>query len=326
MITLRLSHTHAVWAMVLAPLMWSMAGVVTRQLETAERFEVTFWRSFFAALTLLVVLPLLRAADGSATQTAGQGPLLRYWGISWRSRSFWLSGACWAVMFTAFMVALTMTSVAHVLVLLAIGPLLTAVLGRVVLKQQLPLRTWLAVALAVIGIVYMFASQWLAAMADPAMDSSLFLMGTAVALLVPLAGAINWIVVQRSQQKGQSIDLVPSVLIGGLLSAFATLPLAFPFQASAADVAWLAFLGVFQLAIPCAISVLCARVLKAAEVSLLAQLEVLFGVLLTWWLAGEVPSNQVLIGGAVVMLALVANEIAGWHDRRGTPRIQTLNP
>jgi drug/metabolite transporter (DMT)-like permease len=67
-------------------------------------------------------------------------------------------------------------------------------------------------------------------------------------------------------------------------------------------------------------------VLKAAEVSLLAQLEVLFGVLLTWWMAGEVPSHQVLIGGAVVMLALVANEIAGWHDRRGTPRIQTLNP
>jgi len=223
-------------------------------------------------------------------------------------------------------VALTMTSVAHVLVLLAIGPLLTAVLGRFVLKQRLPLRTWLAVALAVMGIVYMFASQWLAAMADPSIDTSLFLLGTAVALLVPLAGAINWIVVQRSQQKGQLIDLVPSVLIGGLMSACMTLPFAFPFQASGTDVAWLAFLGVFQLAIPCAISVLCARILKAAEVSLLAQLEVLFGVLLTWWLAGEVPSSQVLIGGSVVMFALVANEIAGWHDRRGTPRVQTLNP
>ena len=65
--------------------------------------------------------------------------------------------------------------------------------------------------------------------------------------------------------------------------------------------------------------------LKAAEVSLLAQLEVLFGIGLTWALAGEEPARQVLLGGAVVMSALIANEWLGWHDRRGTPRIQTLS-
>ena len=55
---LRLGHGQAVWLMVAVTLMWSIAGVVTRQLEHARSFEVTFWRSFFTALSLLVILPL----------------------------------------------------------------------------------------------------------------------------------------------------------------------------------------------------------------------------------------------------------------------------
>lgn len=322
---LRLSHSQAIWGMVLAPLMWAMAGVVTRQLEVAQRFEVTFWRSFFAGVSLLLLLPVMRTWDGSAAHAAGQGPLERYWGISPRSRSFWLSGLCWAVMFTAFMVALTMTSVAHVLVLLAAGPLFTAVLAGRVLGQSPPLRTWISVWVAGAGIVYMFGSQWLQAMSDPSIDTALLVMGTAVALCVPLAGAVNWIVVQRSQRHGQQINLVPAVMVGGLLSALGTVAFAMPWQANTHDMLWLAFLGVFQLAAPCAISVICARVLKAAEISLLAQLEVIFGILLVWWLAGEAPAPQVLLGGSVVLAALVGNELAGWQDRRSTPRIQTLS-
>ena len=55
---LTLTHTRAVFLMVAVTLMWSIAGVVTRQLESAARFEVTFWRSAFTALSLLIILPL----------------------------------------------------------------------------------------------------------------------------------------------------------------------------------------------------------------------------------------------------------------------------
>lgn len=321
---LRLTHTQAIWGMVLAPLLWAMAGVVTRQLETAQRFEVTFWRSFSAGAALLILLPLIRWWDGSAEASRERSAITRYWGVSLRSRSFWVSGLCWSVMFTAFMVAMTMTSVAHVLVLLAAGPLFTAVLASAVLRQSQPLRTWVAVWVAGAGIVYMFGSQWLQALSDPSIDTSRLVTGTLVALCVPIGGAINWTVVQRSQGHGQQIDLVPAVMVGGLLSALGTAALAWPWQATSRDLAWLAFLGVFQLAVPCAIAVICARVLKAAEVSLLAQLEVIFGILLVWWLAGEAPAPQVLLGGSVVLAALVGNELAGWRDRRDTPRIQTL--
>jgi drug/metabolite transporter (DMT)-like permease len=94
-----------------------------------------------------------------------------------------------------------------------------------------------------------------------------------------------------------------------------TLPLAFPLQASAHDIALLAGLGAFQLAIPCVLSVVCASVLKAPEVSLLALLEVIFGILLAWVGAGEVPTHSVLLGGTVVIGALLLNEWWAWRER-----------
>src|SRR5690606_17894052 len=97
------------------------------------------------------------------------------------------------------------------------------------------------------------------------------------------------------------------------------------FSATGTDIAWLALLGLAQLAIPCALAVVCARSLKAPEVSLLALLEVIFGILLAWWGAGETPGPEVLLGGALVIGALFLNEWWGWRSRSGgAPRIHTL--
>jgi drug/metabolite transporter (DMT)-like permease len=287
-----LTHTRAVFLMVAVTLMWSIAGVVTRQLEHARSFEVTFWRSFFTVLSLLVILPFFQGRAVFARIRRGPWPL-------------WASGACWSIMFTAFMVALTLTSVANVLVTMAIGPFLTALIARAVLGHRIPARTWLAILVAGCGIGYMYGTQ---------IETGRF-AGTAVALCVPLAGGINWTIQQRAHAQGQRIDLVPAVLIGAVISVLATLPLAFPLQASGRDIAWLALLGTVQLAIPSVLAVVCARVLKAPELALLALLEVVFGILLAWLGAGETPRPAVLTGGVFVIGALVLNELAGWRER-----------
>ncbi len=281
--------------MLVVAALWSTAGAVTRQLEHARSFEVTFWRSFFTLVSLLVILPAWQ----------GRQAFLK---IPWRNRYFWLSGLCWSIMFTAFMVALTLTAVANVLITLALGPFITALLARITTGQALPLRTWFAIGLAGLGIGGMFASQI-------HVDSPGFWIGVAVAVCVPLAGAVQWTLVQRSRSQGLNLDLVPSVLLGAALSCAFTLPLAIPFQASVADVQWLALLGLFQLAIPCVLSVICAQVLKAAEVSLLALLEVIFGIALAWYVAHEEPSLQVLLGGTIVLCALLINELFAWRQR-----------
>ncbi len=290
---MKLTHAKAVALMVLVTLMWSIAGVVTRQLESARSFEVTFWRSFFTVLSLLVILPMFQGRAVFAK-------------IRHAGSALWLSGVCWSVMFTAFMVALTMTTVANVLVTMAVSPFITALLARIFIGHRIAPRTWLAIAMAGAGIAWMYGAQ---------ADLSQHLGGTLVALLVPLASAANWTVVQHSRAHGENIDLVPAVLVGAVISSLATLPLSLPFSATAHDLGLLALLGLVQLAIPCVLSVLCAGVLKAPEVALLALLEVIFGILLAWLGAGEVPGASVLSGGALVITALVVNELIGWRQK-----------
>jgi drug/metabolite transporter (DMT)-like permease len=288
-----LSHGQAVGLMVANAAMWSIAGVVTRQLDSAQSFEITFWRSLFTALSLLVLLPLTQGR--AVFRDMRQG-----------GSSLWLSGVCWSVMFTAFMLALTMTTVANVLITMAMGPFFTALVARVVLGQRIDVRTAGAIVLAGLGIAWMFGAEvatqgWL---------------GFVVALCVPLAAAVNWTVVQRAAVRGLSVDLAPGVLIGAAISCLVTLPMSMPFQAVASDVAWLALLGLVQLAIPCLLSVACAKVLKAPEVSLLALLEVVFGIFLAWWGAGEEPSSSVLSGGMLVLGALLAHQGLAWRERQ----------
>ena len=293
---MKLTHTRAVLLMVAIAFMWSIAGVVTRHLESARSFEVTFWRSFFTLLSLMVILPLFQGREVFSR--------IRHGG-----RALWISGFCWSFMFTAFMMALTLTSVANVLITLAVGPFLTALLARVVIGHRIAMRTWLAIAVAGLGIAWMFGGD-LQANGDGSQ-----LAGTLVALLVPMAGAINWTVVQRSQAQGDKVDLVPAVMVGAFISSLVTLPLALPLTATAHDIALLAMLGLVQLAIPCVLSVRCASVLKAPEIALLALLEIIFGILLAWLGAGEVPGTNVLTGGALVLGALLVNELFGWRQR-----------
>jgi drug/metabolite transporter (DMT)-like permease len=290
---LKLTHNRAVVLMVVVTLLWSTAGVVTRHLEHAQRFEVTFWRSFFTVLSLLVILPLV------------QGPAV-FRRMRQGGAGLWFSGLCWCGMFTFFMVAIMLTTVANVLVTMSLAPLLTALGARLFIGHRILPRTWIAIFAAGCGIAYMYASQ---------LGQGVSLAGTLIALCVPISGAANWTLTQHAHAQGHDVDLVPAVLIGAVLSSLLTLPLAWPFQASLHDLGLLASLGLFQLAIPCVLVVVCARVLKAPEVALLGLLEVIFGILLAWAGAGEVPGHDVFVGGSLVIGALVANEIVAWKGR-----------
>jgi drug/metabolite transporter (DMT)-like permease len=285
-----MTHRRAVLVMVVVTLLWSTAGVVTRQLEAARSFEVTFWRSLFNAAGLIVLLAWLRGPQALAERIRTGGKVL------------WGSGLCWSVMFTAFMVAITLTTVATVLVVMATAPLFTALLARFLLHHRLPARTWAAILVAGGGIAWMYG-------ADISGAGGSHVLGTAIAMGVPIAGAINWTLIQHASRSEASSDMLPALLIGALISAAVTLPLAWPLQASAPDVGWLALLGVTQLAIPCVMAVTAARTLSAPEVALLALLEVLFGVAWAWLGAGEQPSGAVLVGGVLVLGALAGNEL-----------------
>jgi len=286
--------------MVLVTLLWSTAGVVTRQLEAARSFEITFWRSLFNAVGLIVLLGWLRGPQALVARIRTGGKVL------------WASGVCWSVMFTAFMVAITLTTVANVLVVMATAPLFTALLARFLLHHKLPTRTWAAILVAGGGIAWMFGT-------DISGAGGSHLLGTGIAMGVPIAGAINWTLIQHASRSEASSDMLPALLLGALISAAVTLPVAWPLQASAPDIGWLALLGVTQLAIPCVMAVTAARTLAAPEVALLALLEVLFGVAWAWLGAGEKPSSTAMLGGALVLGALAGNELFALLRRSPAP-------
>jgi drug/metabolite transporter (DMT)-like permease len=292
------THRHAVFLMILATLMWSIAGVVTRHLDVARGFEVTFWRSLFSAVALIVAL---RVTRGPAFLP---GLMTARWPV-------WASSLSWATMFTAFMIALTLTTVANVLVTQAIGPLITAIFTRLFLRHRLPARTWAAIALGGVGIAWMFGHE---------ATGGVSLTGSLIALFIPFAAATNWTLLQstanaRAADGAPSSDMLPAILIGALISAFITLPFAWPLQASLHDIALLALLGVLQLAIPCLLVVRLSRELPAAEIALLGLLELLFGVAWAWMGASEQPSLATLTGGSLVIAALILNEVLALRQK-----------
>ena len=282
-----MTRTTGVALMITAPVLWSSAGVVTRHLQSATAVEQVFWRSLFAFLFVFVVLLFQKTSPWRAVRDAGVPGLV--------------SGLMWAIMFTAFLFALSMTTTANALVVMSLSPLLTALFASMFLRDPVPLRTWLAAGLAGAGIALMFASSL-----------EKHFLGMAIAFVIPVAAAINVVVLRASAAK---LDLVPAVMLGGALSCLIALPFALPFSATGRDIALLAFLGITQLGLPCMLLVLASRALHAPEIALLGLLEVVLGPLWAWLGAGEEPGRATLVGGAIVLAALAANELAAMRMR-----------
>lgn len=286
----RRAHRRALVVLLLCTVLWSTAGVGTRFLEHAEGFEIAFWRCVFCAAFVAAVLIVRHRGEWIGRIAAG--------GVA-----AWTSGAMWATMFVAFMVALSYASVANVLLVMAAAPLLAAVLGWLVLREPVPPRTWLAIGIAAAGIVWMVREGL----------STGGLTGMVIAFAVPVAAAINIVVLKRAHA---NVDLVPSVLLGALIAIAVTLPFAWPLSASAGDLAILAALGVFQLGLPCMLMVGATRHLAPHEIGLLCLLEVVLGPLWVWLGVGESPSASTLQGGTLVLAALVLNELVGMRTKR----------
>lgn len=263
--------------------LWSMAGVVSRQIESAHSIEVTFWRSAFCFLMLVVWTSIYTRNN----------PFRQMMAMGWAGV---LSGLFWCIMFTCFMVALMMTTVANTLLTIGLSPLIAAILARLILGMFIPRVTWLCIVIAAIGMWWMFREGL----------SGNGLIGVLIALAVPFASAMNLILLRKTKER---INLAPAVMLGGLFCCLLMLPFVFPMSASGSDMAWLAFLGVFQLALPCTILVWVSRFLPPQEIALLAVLEIVLGSLWAWLWGNESIPLATLQGGLLIIGALMFNTL-----------------
>lgn len=276
-------HSYAVGVALVAggALCWSFGGLVVRKLD-ASAWEVVFWRSLFMAVVVGLYLAIWRRRSAIHGLRHAPGPML-------------VSGICLSGAFVGFILALKETTVANVLVVTASAPLMAALMARVLLREAVRWNTWLAMVAALAGVALMVSTSL----------STHGLAGSLLAVCCAACFATNMVVLRTRP----GIDMMPTVVLAGVISAAITLPLAWPFPAPLSEVPWLAFLGIVQLGLGLVLFTLGLRYLPAAQASLVALIETVLGPLWVWLAIGEAPGTAALVGGAVVLGALVANTV-----------------
>jgi drug/metabolite transporter (DMT)-like permease len=207
-----------------------------------------------------------------------------------------------AVSSGTFIVALNYTSVANVLVMQALAPVLAAVLGTIV-GEPVARRTWLAMAVAVVGVGVIVGG--------PTHPSAI---GLTLSLLMSISFA-GVIVITRHQRE---VSMAPATCLSQALVFVAAAPFADPGSVTRKDLALLAGLGIGQIGLGLIFLTLGARLIPAAEVALITLLEIVLGPLWVWIALSERPSNATLAGGAVVIVAVVI-QVVGEPEEPSVP-------
>ncbi len=271
-----------------ASLLWSSGGLIVRELGPIDSWTIVFWRSL-TAFAFLVVLGVVQ--EGRDFPRA----VLR---MGW---SGLVIALCYTVASIGFVVASKLTTVAEVLIIMACAPMLAALLGRFVIGERLSALGWLAMLASVAGVGLMVSDSFV----HGSIAGDLVAMG--------ITGAVA--VATVTFRKSHDVSLVPGVCLAALFATLLVLPLAHPLPMPGRELGLLSFFGAGQLGLGLALYASGARLIPAAKAAMLGVLEPVFGPLWVWLVFSERPSNAGLIGGAIVIAALVAFMLAGLRRR-----------
>lgn len=247
------------------------------RLVGADGWTTSFWRSTFMAATLLLWLVWRHGRD-----TAREFRLIGRPGV--------LLALSFALTFTCFILALSLTTVANTVVIMAATPLFAGIAGWLWLGERMS-RGMIAAML--------FAGTGIAVMVGDSVGSGNAL-GDLLALGVALTQGGNVVILRH----GRDVNLIPALCLAGVLAALAALPLASPLAVTTADLGVLATLGAVQLGLGLVLFSLGVRHLPVAIAGLLALLETVLAPVWVWLGVGERPSDLAIVGGAMVVGAL----------------------
>jgi drug/metabolite transporter (DMT)-like permease len=259
----------------LAAVAWSTAGLFQRELSVGAATQLA-GRAFFAALGLLAyvavtehgrVLPAFRAI--------GRGGIAIV--------------ALLAVSSSAFLIALNHATVANVLFMQALAPIIAAALGTL-LGESVSRRTWFAMAVALAGVAVMVGGP-----------GSASWLGQGLSLLMAVSFAAV-IVITRHRR---DVSMAPATCLSQIVVFAAAVPFAHFAQASSKDVVLLAFLGICQIGLGFVLLTIGGRLIPAGEVALITLLEIVLGPLWVWAILSEQPAAATLAGGAIVLAAVL---------------------
>lgn len=289
--TARADRLTGIALVVGSALVWSTGGLIVRSLTLADSWTTVFWRSI-SATVFLVALTLYRHGRAAPAVIARLG---------WAGLAV---GACFAGASIALIIALSLTSVAAVLVIMSSAPLFAAVLGWIFVGERVRPWTWAAIAATMGGILLMVS--------DVSGRSSL--LGDLIALSI--AASYGGAIVITRHRRG--VDMSPAMCIATAAAVLIAAPFATPWQVSGTDTLLLAVFGAGQLGGGMVLFAAGSRRVPAAATALLGELEPILGPVWVWLFIGETPGGLALAGGAIVLAALFVHTLVDmWVERRG---------
>jgi drug/metabolite transporter (DMT)-like permease len=285
----RRARLFAILLVVAAALLWSTSGLVFRMIERADQWQVVFWRSgLLVPFVLLLMIVRSRGRPLGMIRAAGwHAPLA----------GLFLGGA-----FSAWILALSATTVANAVFLLCCAPIASALLARLLLGEEL---TWGSV-LAIAGVLAGVAIITSGSIEGSGLTGNLLAFGTALCFAA-------YTVIVRARRE---VDMLPAVLFAGAASALAGLMAAGGHIGVSLHDLWLCLvLGVVQVGLGLVLFTAGARHLPAVQLSLLSLIEVVMAPLWVWLVVGERPATQTLVGGSILLAAVAWQAMA--MGRRG---------
>ncbi len=274
-----------------AALAWSFGGAIARGIEAADPWTIVAWRSIFAALFLMAFM-LWR--DGPR----GTLRLFRTMGLPGVA-----VGLCFAIASVSFVVALGHTSVANILLMQAGVPLIAALLGVIFLREAVDRVTWAAVLAVIAGIGVMVSDSFAA---------NVSFIGDGLALLIAVVFAAATVLTRRYS----NVRMTPAVCLGVMIGAAVGVAQAASLAVSSRDLLLLVLFGAFNLGLGMALFATGARLVPSALAALISTMEPIFGPLWVWLIHAETPAERTLIGGGVVLLALIVHILWQWRKSR----------
>ncbi|HVU78821.1 MAG TPA: DMT family transporter [Gaiellaceae bacterium] len=259
----------------LAAVAWSTAGLLQRELSVDTATQ-TGGRALFAMLGLLVYV--------AATERGGTLRSFRAMGVAGAGVVVLM-----AISSASFFVALNHTSVANVLFMQALAPILAAVLG-LLLGDPVGRRTWFAMVVAVAGVAVMVGG--------PGHPSAL---GLGLALVMTSSFAAMLVLTRHRRD----VSMAPATFLSQLLVLVLAAPFASTGGVGTQDAVLLATLGICQIGLGFVLLTIGGRLIPAGEVALITLLEIVLGPLWVWAFLSEQPSSATLVGGAVVLGAVL---------------------
>lgn len=271
-----------------AGIFWSTQGLAVRLIENANAWQILFYRSLALTVFLAGVIFLKNGKRSlTAIQVTGRGGVL---------------GALSLVFaYAAGILAMQQTSIASAVLLFATAPFFAAVLGLVLLSENVRRTTWLAMVVALGGILVMQDGSFLGG----DVSGNLFAIGSAFGFAV-FTIALRW--------KKQN-DMMPTVFLSGVFAIIICAAIIFAtesgFRISGSDVTIALLMGVFQTGAGLVLYTIGARTVPAVQLTLLPLVEIVLSPVWVALFVNEYPTGAVLVGGAVVVLAVFGDALLG---------------